>query len=87
MGPILLFDVSVVVFFVGPPSGKLNMVVLAVLVEVVVEEFRAVVRVDAAEFKWHACVHLDDCIDNARLPLTHYALCLNPRGVDVCEIK
>jgi len=87
MGPVLLFDVSVIVFLVGPPSGKLNVVVLAVLVEVVVEELRAVVRIDAAELEWHMCVHLDDGIKNARLPLAHYGFCLNPRGMDISEIE
>ena len=38
MGPVFLFDMSVVVFFVGPPSGELDFSVITEGFEVVVDE-------------------------------------------------
>ena len=37
VGPVFLFDVSVVVFFVRPPSGELDLSLIAERLEVVVE--------------------------------------------------
>ena len=47
VGPVLLFDVGVVVFLVGPAPRELDPVVLAVADEVGVDELRAIVGVDA----------------------------------------
>ena len=42
MGPVLLFNVRVVVFLVGPPPRELNLLPLAVAIEVMVDELRPV---------------------------------------------
>src|SRR6266403_4966196 len=47
--PVLLFDVGVVVLLIGAAAGELDLLGLAVLPEMLVDELRAVVRVDAAQ--------------------------------------
>jgi len=51
VGPVFLFDVGVVIFVVGAAAGELDRVfsLLKVTIEVVVEEFGAVVAVEAEE--------------------------------------
>jgi hypothetical protein len=49
---------GVVVFLVGPTAGKLNLLGLAVAIEMVVDELRAVVRIDALERKGQGLTHL-----------------------------
>jgi hypothetical protein len=49
VGPVLLLDVGVVILLVGAAPGELDALGLAVPVEMVVDELRAVVRVDPAE--------------------------------------
>src|SRR5438552_285540 len=51
MGPVLLLNVSVVVFLVGPPPRELDRLRLAVAIQVVVDELRAIVGVDALQAK------------------------------------
>src|SRR6202171_2648824 len=48
VGPVLLLDVGVVVLLVGPAPGELDLLRLAVVPEMLVDELRAVVRADAA---------------------------------------
>jgi hypothetical protein len=47
MGPIFLFDVSVVILFVGAAAGKLNGLLITEGFEVVVDELTAVIGIDA----------------------------------------
>jgi len=47
MGPVFLFDMSVVVFFVGASSGELDLFLITERLEVIVDEFRAVVGIDS----------------------------------------
>ena len=47
MGPIFLFDVSVVVLFVGAAAGELNGLLITEGLEVVVDELTAIVGIDA----------------------------------------
>ena len=49
MGPVLRFDGGIVVFFVGPAAGELKAAFLAVAVQVVIDEFRAIVGVDVLQ--------------------------------------
>ena len=47
MGPVFLFDMSVVVFFVGTPSGELDFSLVTEGFEVLVDKLRAIVGIDA----------------------------------------
>ena len=47
MGPVFLFDMSVVVFFVGAPLGELDFSVVAEGFEVVVDKLGSIVGIDA----------------------------------------
>ena len=53
MGPVFLFDVGVVLFVVGAAAGELDRYFSLgeVAVEVVVQEFRSVIAVEAEEGK------------------------------------
>jgi len=46
VGPVLLLDMGVVVLLVGPPPGELDLLGLAVVPEMLVDELRAIVGVD-----------------------------------------
>ena len=47
MGPIFLFDVSIVIFFVGASAGELDGLLITEGFEVVVDELTAVIGIDA----------------------------------------
>src|SRR5688572_20766084 len=47
--PVLLLDVGVVVLLVRAPAGELDLLGLAVVPQMLIDEFRAVVRVDPSE--------------------------------------
>lgn len=47
MGPVFLFDMGVVVFFVGTSSGELDFFLIAERFEMIVDELRAVVGIDS----------------------------------------
>ena len=47
MGPVFLFDMSVVILFVGAAAGKLNGLLITEGLEVVVDELTAVIGIDA----------------------------------------
>ena len=48
MGPVLLLDVRVVVLLVRAPPRELDRVGAVIAVEVMIDELRAVVRIDPA---------------------------------------
>src|SRR5690606_21155039 len=87
MSPVLLFDVGVIVFFVGSAAGELDDTLLTVRVEVVVDELRAVVRIDGLEGKGKCPAYLVQGIHDALLTLAHKAEVLPPSGEDVGEVK
>ena len=51
MGTVFLFDMGVVVFLVGPAAGELDVILIAERHEMAVDEFRAVVGIDAQQFE------------------------------------
>src|SRR5438093_9008301 len=58
MRPVLLLNVRIVVFLVRPTSCELNPPPATVTLQMVVDEFRAVVRINAPQGKWQALPHL-----------------------------
>jgi hypothetical protein len=82
-----LFDVGVVVFLVGPAAGELNGVGPAVIVEMAVDELRAVIGVDAAQAEGQGLLQLDERRLDAALMLAEDGARLHPRGVDVGDVE
>src|SRR5438874_8409408 len=68
--PVLLLDVRVVVFLVRPPARELHGLRLAVAVKVLIDELRAIVRIDAAQGKGQG---LADRLQSARTNQKPYA--------------
>src|SRR6202162_6391211 len=58
VGSVFLLDVGVVVFLVGPAAGELDLLGLAVVPEMLVDELRAVVGVDAPQGKGQGLAEL-----------------------------
>src|SRR2546429_660897 len=85
--PVLLFDVGVVVLLVGPAAGELDLLGLAVLPEMLVNELRAVVRVDAAQPEGQAGPELLERGLHGRLALAQHRRRLDPGGVDIGEVQ
>ena len=87
MRPVLLLDVRIVVLLVRPPARELNRSRLAVAVEMVVDELRAVVRIDAAQGKRQG---LPDRLQSGPyrlLALAQHRLRLGPTRVNVGHIQ
>src|SRR5690606_4176498 len=82
-----LLDVGVVVFFVGSAAGELDAVLFAVPVEVVVDELRAVVRIDGLEWEGKRPAYRVQDIYDALLTLAHDAETLPPSAENVGEVK
>src|SRR2546426_5758769 len=87
VGPVLLLDVGVVVFLVGPPAGELDGVGLAVIVEVAVDELGAVIGVDAPQAEGQGELELGERVLNAVLVLAEDGPRLHPRRVDVGDVE
>lgn len=51
MSPVLLLDVGIVILFIRSTPGELNLVRLAVAVEVSIDKFRTVVRVNSQQLE------------------------------------
>ena len=51
MGPIFLFDMGVVIFFVGAATGELDFVLITEGLEMVVDKFLAIIGIDAQELE------------------------------------
>src|SRR5215831_8537756 len=51
MGPVFLFDMSVAVFFVGAPSGKLDFSLITEGFEMVVDKLRSIIGIDTEQFE------------------------------------
>ncbi len=83
MGPVLLLDVGVVVLLVRPTPSELDVELLAVAVQMVVDELGAVVRVDTSQLKGASLANLLKRLHHEGLALAHDSLSLRPTGVDV----
>ena len=87
MGPVLLFNVRVVVFLVGPPPRELNLLPLAVAIEVMVDELRPVVRIDAPEPKREHLAHRLERLLHAEFPFAQHCSGRDPGRVHVGEVQ
>ena len=87
MRPVLLLDVRVVVLLVRSPARELDLVGPAVLMQVRVDEFRAVVGVDATERERQGRAPLGEAFLHAHLAFPQDGAVFDPRGVDVSQIQ
>src|SRR6516162_2928783 len=87
MGPVLLLDVGVVVLLVRAAAGELNLLRLAVVPQVLIDELRAVVGVDAAQAEGQRLPELLQGGLDRGLALAEDGGGLHPRGVDVGQVE
>ena len=87
MGPVFLFDVCVIVFFVGPATGELDMILITEGLEVIVDKLRAVIGIDAQKFKRQSLLDVLHGIEYTELAFTHDRPGFHPGGVDVGDIE
>jgi hypothetical protein len=85
LGPILLFDMRVVVFLVGAAAGELDGMILTVVEDAGIDELGAVVGVDAKEWKGEGLAHFRQRGAHGALALADGGTGLVPAGVDVDE--
>jgi len=85
--PVLLLDMGVVVFLVRPATGELNLAGLAVAEEVVVDEFGAVIGVEAAQREGQRVSDFVHGGADCDLALAHDGAGFAPPGVDVGEVE
>ncbi len=87
MGPIFLLDMGIVVFFIGPPAGELDLAPATVLEELGIDELRTVVGIQAAEGKGERGVQLGHGGADRALGLPQNGAGLDPAGMDIGEIE
>ena len=82
---------GIVIFFVGSRAGELNALVLGSLVaeikEVGVDEFTAVVGIDAAQPEGQSLLDLSKRLDDPMLSLTPDRLAFDPAGCDIDAVQ
>ena len=85
VGPVFLFDVSVVLFMVGAAAGELDGLfpLGEVAIEVVVEEFGAVVAVEAEEREGERFFDVFDLGQDVRFTFAPDGSLFGPAGGDI----
>src|SRR6516162_3931014 len=87
MCPVLLLDVGIVVFLGGPAAGELDLAGRAVIIEMVVDEFGAVVGVQTSQPEGQAGAHVIHGGADRALALAHDGPGLYPTGIDIGEVE
>lgn len=89
MGPVFLFDMGVVFFVVGAGASELDGLGFLgeVAVEVVVEEFGAVVAVEAEEGKGEGGLDLLDLLEDGGFAFSPDGSLFGPAGGDIDGVK
>jgi hypothetical protein len=85
--PVLLLDVRVVVFLIGTPARELNALRLAVAVQMRVDEFGPVVRIDAAQSKRQLALQDRDPFLHPDLAFPQDGTGFHPGGVNVRHVE
>ena len=85
VGPVFLFDVGVVLFVVGAGAGELDgfFSLGEVAVEVVVEEFGAVIAVEAEEGEGQGFFDIFDLFQDSGFSFTPGGALFGPAGSDI----
>ncbi len=85
MGPVLLFDVGVVIFVISPAAGKLNGVFSLgkMSEEVMIEGFGSVITIEAQQGEGKRFFDLLDLFENFRFSLSPDSSWFTPAGGDI----
>jgi len=87
MGPVFLLDMGVVVFFVGPAAGEVDLAIRTVFFDMVVDELAAVVDVQPSEGKGEPQAHLFQSVHDASLSFPQNGPAFGPGGDDVGQVE
>jgi hypothetical protein len=68
--PIFLLHVTTIILLVGAGPGEGNFLVLAILIEALVDEFAAIIRVHTKQGKRKTLPHVVDGLTHPLLPFT-----------------
>src|SRR6476659_3956246 len=85
MGPVFLFDVSAIVFAVGAGAGELSgrRPVGQIPVQMVIEEFGAVIAIEAEDGERKSCFNVLDLCHYPERTLVPGSTVLSPAGEDI----
>ena len=88
MGPVFLFDVSIVVFMIGSASGELDGLFSfgKVSLEVIVEELASIVTIESKDRKREGVFDLLDLFQDTCFTFSPYGTLFGPAGGDIDEI-
>ena len=88
MGPVFLFDVSVVVFVIGPASGELNgfFPLGKVSQEVLVKELPTVIAIEAEDGERKGFFEVPDVFQNPCFALSPDGALFCPAGGDIDKV-
>jgi hypothetical protein len=89
MGPVFLFDVSVIVFVVGTASGEPDGLFSLdkVSQEVMVEKLGTVVRIEAEQGEWQGPFDIFDLFQDVRFSFTPDSPLFGPSGGDIDAVQ
>ena len=89
VGPVLLFDMGVVLFVVGTAAGELDgfFSLGEVAVEVVVKEFGSVIAVEAEEGERERGFDIMDLFEDTGFPFAPYGSLFGPAGGDIDGVE
>jgi hypothetical protein len=89
MGPVFLFDVGVIVFVVGTASGEADGLFSLdkVSQEVVIEEFGAIVRIEAKQGEGQGSFDIFDLFQDVTFSLTPEGPLFGPSGGDIDAVQ
>ena len=88
MGPVLLFDMSIVVFVIGSASGELDGLFSfgKVPLEVIVQELPSVVAIKPEDRERKDCFDMTDLLQDTGFSLSPYGALFGPAGGNINKI-
>jgi hypothetical protein len=89
VGPVFLFDMSVVVFVVGTGASELDGVfsICEMFEEVIVEELAAIVAIEAEQGEGQRVFDLFDLLQDIRFAFSPYSSLFRPAGGNVNAVN
>jgi len=85
--PVLLLDVSIVIFFVRSSSGEVDVVLGTPGAEMPIDELRAVIRIEAQETKGQGGSNLLQSLQHRRSTPPQQGPRFRPAGVDIGDVE
>ncbi len=89
MSPVFLFHMGVVIFVVGPAASKLDRTVslCKMFQEVMIQEFRAIIRIEAKQGERERCFDLFDLFEDGGFPFSPNGSLFRPAGSNVDTVN